>query len=475
MPAAVVGSVLVHAAILAVVSFEHGEGLPARDPAAATATSADARARADEPPNCPTRVALAAVARLGYCATPLANDAEPCLEQLADDWDAWMGECNARIAIEEDEENQRPVQIALLDETMLEDLQPMPILPLLEPEKQEQFEKQEEQKLEEKIEEQKKQEEVRAANAQVVEVAKPDVEMAPDKARFVSEHDVSVKKETVARGSKFEEMIARPAPEELPVADVQKLPEKNLPPPELRPDLKPEIENDKGTGALSMRDPGKLPAELPPQVKDPGSRHGLEDPLEANGLAPRKGDGLKRTPRRELTAEPVGQGGEGGEMGGPKQPDLRPTPEMLSRMVGGGSVDHVEGIADDESTALNSRRWKYATFFNRMKREVAQNWNPNRVYLQRDPNGNVYGSKDRITVVKVSLKPNGGLAKIYVQSPSGADFLDDEALRAFRAAQPFPNPPGALVDPKTGYIEFSFGFHFQIGSDRSRWKVFRYQ
>src|SRR5690606_29811465 len=115
-----------------------------------------------------------------------------------------------------------------------------------------------------------------------------------------------------------------------------------------------------------------------------------------------------------------------GELGGPKKPDLRPSPELLSRVVGGGSVDHVEGIADDDSTALNSRRWKYATFFNRMKREVARSWNPNRVYLQRDPHGNVYGSKDRITVVKVSLAPNGKLAKIYVQSSSGADFLDDE-------------------------------------------------
>ncbi|HUH04640.1 MAG TPA: energy transducer TonB [Kofleriaceae bacterium] len=469
-------SVLVHVIVLLVVHYDDEGMLPSSTvPATATATAAaKEKAKANEPPNCPTKVALAAVARAGFCSTPLADDPDRCLEQLAHDWDAWMGECTARLAIEEEEDRQQSVQIALLDDTLLEDLQPMPILPLLEPEKQAQFEKQEEQKLEEKIEEQQKQQETRAANAQVVEVAKPDVEMAPDKARFVSEHDVSVKKETVARGSKHEAMVARPAPEELPVADVQKLPEKQLP-PELSPNKPPEIENEKGTGALSMRDPGQLPRELPPEVKRPGARGGVEDPLEANGLAPRKGDGLKRTPRRELTAQPPGQGGETGEMGGPKRPDLRPTPEMLSRMVGGGSVDHVEGIANDESTALNSRRWKYATFFNRMKREVARSWNPNRVYLQRDPNGNVYGSKDRITVVKVSLKPDGGLAKIYVQSASGAPFLDDEALRAFKAAQPFPNPPGALVDPKTGLIEFSFGFHFQIGSDRSRWKVFRYQ
>ena len=110
-----------------------------------------------------------------------------------------------------------------------------------------------------------------------------------------------------------------------------------------------------------------------------------------------------------------------------------------------------------------------------MKRQVAQNWHPDEVYLERDPNGNVYGTRDRLTILKVSLKPDGQVAKIYVIKQSGVDFLDDEAVRAFRQAQPFPNPPSGLVDGHSNLITFRFGFHFEIGDDHSRWKIFRYQ
>ncbi|HWM84752.1 MAG TPA: energy transducer TonB, partial [Kofleriaceae bacterium] len=151
------------------------------------------------------------------------------------------------------------------------------------------------------------------------------------------------------------------------------------------------------------------------------------------------------------------------------------TEDLLERAVGGGSVDHIEDAEGGDFTALNSRKWKYATFFNRMKRQVAQNWHPDQVYIRRDPTGNIYGTRDRLTILSVSLKPNGSVAKIYVAKQSGVDFLDDEAVRAFREAQPFPNPPGGLVDARSNLITFSFGFHFGIGGDRSRWKVFRYQ
>ena len=44
--------------------------------------------------------------------------------------------------------------------------------------------------------------------------------------------------------------------------------------------------------------------------------------------------------------------------------------------------------------------------------------------------------------------------------------LDDEAIRAFRAAQPFPNPPPGLVG-EDGQIEFSFALYLDI---RNGWE-----
>jgi TonB family protein len=63
------------------------------------------------------------------------------------------------------------------------------------------------------------------------------------------------------------------------------------------------------------------------------------------------------------------------------------------------------------------------------------------------------------------------LAGVIVADKSGVSFLDDEAINAFRLAQPFPNPPQGLVD-ENQLITFHFGFHFEIG-DRANWKIFR--
>ncbi|MEM9493213.1 MAG: energy transducer TonB, partial [Myxococcota bacterium] len=133
--------------------------------------------------------------------------------------------------------------------------------------------------------------------------------------------------------------------------------------------------------------------------------------------------------------------------------------------------DAIDDAAAGEITALNTRRWKYASFFNRMKRRIHQEWQPNVVYQRRDPRGNVYGTKDRVTLLRISLSPTGRVTDIVVARPSGVDFLDEEAIRAVRAAQPFPNPPQALVDERSRQIVFNFGFRFEI--TRGGFRIFR--
>src|SRR5207249_9699656 len=132
---------------------------------------------------------------------------------------------------------------------------------------------------------------------------------------------------------------------------------------------------------------------------------------------------------------PKGEGGAGG--GQPTAPP-KLTDEQLERVVGGGSVDHLDDVDNGDETALNAKRWVYASFFNRLKRQVAQNWDPASVWRRSDPTGQVYGYKTRVTEVRVSLLANGDVARIVVTTPSGVSELDDEAVRAFHAAAPFP-------------------------------------
>ena len=103
---------------------------------------------------------------------------------------------------------------------------------------------------------------------------------------------------------------------------------------------------------------------------------------------------------------------------------------------------------------------------------MAEHWRPDVEYRRRDPTGNVYGLRDRITVLRVALKPDGSLANVIVEQPCGVDFLDDEAIQSFKNAQPFPNPPRQLID-ESGMIQFRFAFIFEISSTPT-FKIFRY-
>ena len=304
--------------------------------------------------------------------------------------------------------------------------------------------------------------------AQIVETAKPTAEKPPENTRFVAEFDTSVQKQTVARGSVQEPMVAKSKPAELQAKENAK-----------EASVKEQLDRPKGAnkdapdapGTLAMRKEGaQNPSEMQQDAKTRGSYVGATGPLAFDGFVPKKGDGAFEQQRRERSEVPRGQAGAGG--GAPDVPNLKPTQEVLERAIGGGNVDHLDDVANGDETALNAKRWIHATFFNRLKRSVAQNWDPASVWRRRDPSGSVYGFKTRVTEVRVALTAKGELAKIVVTQPSGVTELDDEAVRAFKQAAPFVNPPKELANDD-GLITFAFSFYFEIGAPRTSWRVIR--
>jgi TonB family protein len=137
-----------------------------------------------------------------------------------------------------------------------------------------------------------------------------------------------------------------------------------------------------------------------------------------------------------------------------------------------GSYDDLDDLDEGDETVLNSRRWKFASFFNRVRDQVAEHWHPEVLHASNDPDGSKYGTKTRRTKLIISLNPDGSLHRIRLERSSDVDYLDEEAIRAVRAAQPFANPPPGLVNPDSEKIEFGFAFIFEINGGT---RIFRYR
>lgn len=323
-------------------------------------------------------------------------------------------------------------------------------------------------------EEKKKEEEQKTPPGQVVDIARPAVEQRPEKADFLAEYDSKVDKQMRGKVGKGQAGAPEPAATAVP-HPAQKAQPESAPQP-----LPYGAGSGAGKpGALSMRNLAK-------QAPDKPSPKAGETPdvmAEGPGEFSRSGAGAPAAPKKK--AEQPGEQGTSNDgpagvpvppsVGSPKQVNLQPSADALARAIGKGpgSPDYLRDIDDGEMTALNAKKWNHAPFFNRVKRAVANEWHPDLVYVRNDPRGNVYGVKDRVTVLRVRLAEDGKLVGWTVMQSSGVEFLDEEAVQAFKRAQPFPNPPKALMGAD-GEIQFNFGFIFEL-SGRSNVKVYKYQ
>ncbi len=180
---------------------------------------------------------------------------------------------------------------------------------------------------------------------------------------------------------------------------------------------------------------------------------------------------------KRLRIQPGGETGDDadvsqGRAGSENLRTLMPSAAVLDRIVGAptNDVTPLDDVERGDGTYLNTREFKYSSFFNRVKQNVGMQWDPNTVARTRDPTGEIFLYKDRYTVVSVVLDQGGQVKDVSIDKSCGVDFLDREAISAFRRAQPFPNPPPALLDSH-GEIRFTFGFFLEVS--RGGMRLFR--
>lgn len=124
------------------------------------------------------------------------------------------------------------------------------------------------------------------------------------------------------------------------------------------------------------------------------------------------------------------------------------------------SQDYLKNVDQGLETLLNTKEYKYYTYFNRIRRQLSQHWEPkvreklSKMFRQ---GRSIASDDDKITKLLIVLNTTGQLVKVQILSDSGVNDLDDAAVEAFRSAAPFPNPPRGIVeDDGTVKIRWDF-------------------
>jgi len=274
----------------------------------------------------------------------------------------------------------------------------------------------------------KKPPETQPPKGQIVTLPEPEIEQEPPKeTKFLSQHNTRVKEEMKAspKHRSAKRRLGAPAPER---SKVQSKLSRSI-----KKTTRPKTEKQRQLAAATKAEPKTEKGELHKRTE------------------------IFRSNRAKALLPSV---------------DTESTLANLQTLTGASASDDALLTVKKEGpeTLLNSRKFQHWSYFDRIKRRVRRHWDPRMAHRRADPSGKIYGVKDRLTVLRVTLDDDGMVQGMSTVKNSGMTPLDKEALRAMNKAGPFPNPPNGLIDDK-GTIVFQFGFLFEITT--SQFKFFR--
>jgi len=304
------------------------------------------------------------------------------------------------------------------------------------------------------VKKEKKKKKIIKPEGQIVDIAMPEKEEVPDEAKLVSQYDSKVKKQSKSKHRKATEKVA---PKRSKAGKLRKTKKFNQSKKSIALNMqKKSDDSEKQIGRnLVLLPKLKMPLQLEQDLL--GKRSKLKS--RKGQKAPKQGDADKLALQFDKSRK--------GQQG--KRSSARPNsipqnllPSLSSMDTGGAPMsDYLPDVEEGEETWLNTRAFKYATYYNRIKRKVASRWDPVKVQRRYDPSYAIYGYKNRYTVVYIVLTKDGSLENVSIKRSSGVDFLDQEALASIKRSAPFPNPPGGITE-KDGKIKFPFGFYFEM-------------
>jgi hypothetical protein len=122
-----------------------------------------------------------------------------------------------------------------------------------------------------------------------------------------------------------------------------------------------------------------------------------------------------------------------------------------------------DDIAHGDETVLNTDRYRFASFTNRIADEIYQPWvdsvrmaHENLVRAGHEPSASFY-----LTRLGVTLDADGQVVAIKLLKGCGIDEFDEAPRSAFWEIGQFSNPPAALL-AEDGWVQFVYEFHLEL-------------
>jgi len=201
------------------------------------------------------------------------------------------------------------------------------------------------------------------------------------------------------------------------------------------------------------------PPAAPPVSAAPPARLGgppVELPQETARVAPREGP----SPRPERGGLTLGGPPPGTTLPGQSAPGTAkrgPGRSIRDQLSGIGTGMEEELASEKPPIPLDSQDPQYGDAFDRIKQRIYREWTFPEAARMRGIGGEV--------LVSFSLRKSGTLTRVSLVRGSGHPQLDQEAVRAIKAAAPYdPFPPKMEEDP----INILASFYYTYYSDRLR-------
>jgi len=114
-----------------------------------------------------------------------------------------------------------------------------------------------------------------------------------------------------------------------------------------------------------------------------------------------------------------------------------------------GSREKVAANVPGESSSWEEKQKEieYSAYYDQVERAVRENWIP--------PQDRNFEEESAITVVSLTLLPDGRVLKSYIEETSGDPQFDQSVMRAILKSTPFPPPPIGLKQQR-----FDLGLRF---------------